>query len=235
MTLIGILLLTIINIPIESDGLYHYGIEWVNDYSWPMENLQYSDDESVRIDNKFYNDGWTKSFYKTNRNCKDSHWEGGSLDQDYVDNAHFSVYIGHGDSDDLLISTYTEHADASNCGWGNENWKKNNWVVLYGCHNAQGPFSEAFAGNHLIIGFKSSGRVTSNGRLSDRFVDEMIDDDNYIDDSWFAAGDAELTSSVTQRIMGETPDMFFDHLYGHGNVKADPPIDSTYYYRDNQC
>ncbi|MFO8133138.1 MAG: DUF6345 domain-containing protein [Thermoplasmatota archaeon] len=226
---LGVVLLFLVS---PMAGAYHdIGVEWVNDYSWPTSDLHHCDEDARGFRDKITSDSdWYLYFEKSNGDCKDEHWQHQD-DENYVDWANFAYYAGHGDEDELLISSYWEHAEWDNCRWGDERDGWLNWVALSCCEAGKEKFSNALQGVHLILGWKTSCTDTNYGST---FAAKMIDNDWPVVDAWFYAGDVCGDSGDVQRVLGENSDVLSnDHIYGHGTVCPDPVVDDDYLYLDN--
>lgn len=232
--IIGVIVSTmffILSIAPVVNAYHDIGIEWVNEYSWPGTDLHHCDEDARGFRDKITSDDdWYLYFEKHDSQCKDEHWQY-QEDQNYVDWVNFAYYSGHGNDHELVISTWWEHAEWDNCYWGDERGKWNNWVALSTCEAGKYKFAHALKGTHLILGWKTTCIDTAYGY---DFASKMIDNDWKVVDAWFYAGDINGHPGDVQRVMGENSDVILnDHIYGHGYVCPDPPVDDYYAYTDN--
>lgn len=205
------------------------GVEWVNDYTWPVSDLSYCDDSANGLYNKLVNTGWTGRFNNGDSNAKAAHFEQANQDSQYIDAVDIALYSGHGSTDKLDISTVTEKVYYNEAEWGDYDLE---WIGLDACLAGSGDFSAALNGAHLILGFSTTSYDYDTGvHWADYLVDDGQNDVAYtVKNSWFYGADVDQPSGVTAKVLGETSDCGNDYIWGQGSVISDPQVDGTYSY-----
>jgi len=219
----------------DNDASYpEVGVEWINEYQAPSNDLPNSDDCAIGFYNVLCNAGWTPKFNKGTYTASALHWVWDGSDTTYVDGADIVFFAGHGWNCGILIST-VEWMWFNDCEWGDYDAE---WVLLHSCHTVQipGEFKVsphwALNGAHLICGFDTVGYdyPQDGGAIGSRLVSG-----NKIRHAWYLALDETHGSDVRAGIVGENAACGDDHIWGEGTVVADPPVDSEIYRWLYQC
>lgn len=234
----------------DTEDANDVGVEWTNSYGFwyddpdegsiYLSNLQYNDDLVTGFYNKLGADGFSKKF-----NWGDSSaWEEdfkkvslGGTDSSWADDVDFVVYSGHGwptgfyfnnDHDDKKLRGTEDWHDAE---WGDKDLE---WIMIDACQvliesDDHGNWAKrwgwgVFKGLHLILGWDSIADDDPN--RGSVFAEYMIDYNYRICDAWFKACDetAPSGSKVAFICVAKTGyHTYYDHLWGHGEVKPDCP------------
>lgn len=205
------------------------GVEWVNDYTWPISDLLYCDDSANGLYNKLGNNGWTKRFNMGNSNAKAAHFEQAKTDSQYIDAVDIALYSGHGSTNKLDVSTVTEKVYYDEAEWGDYDLE---WIGLDCCLAGSGNFASSLNGVHLILGFSTECYDSDLGlHWANYLVDDGPNDVAYtVKNSWFYGADVDQPSGVTAKVLGETSNCGNDYIWGQGSVITDPPVDGSYTY-----
>lgn len=217
------------------------GIEWVTDYSWPYSDLPNSDNSAEDFYNTLGNAGWTKKFNMGNSYASDAHFEHSGVngvDSSYVDGADIVFYQGHGEDDSLHLATYTKRVIYENeIKWGDYDLE---WIALHSCSSTAEPSNfiqgngpeYGFNGVHLVCGFYTT--ALNYAEDGGNFADRLLNGET-VKDAWFHAIDETHGSGRSLRVIGESSNCRYDHIWGEGSVISDPTVDGTTYYWDFDC
>lgn len=219
----------------DNDASYpEVGVEWVNDYTLPLLDLDQCDDSANGLYNRLGNIGWTKRFNKGDSDAKAAHFEYANHDSTYIDAVDIALYAGHGSQNKLDISTVWEKVYYDEALWGDYDLE---WIGLDCCYAGSHYFAYPLNGVHLICGFSTTANDYDNGKhWADYLINDGGDDVAYkVKDAWFYGMDVHHGSGTTLRVNGENADCGNDYIWGQGSVIADPPVDDYYVYWTYNC
>jgi hypothetical protein len=218
----------------DDDNVLEVGVEWVNDYTYPLSDLSNCDDSANGLYNRLGNIGWTKRFNKGNSNAKATHFESAGQDSSYIDAVDIALYSGHGNPNKLDISTVWEKVYYDEAQWGDYDLE---WIGLDCCYAGSSYFAIPLNGIHLICGFSTPANDFDNGNhWADFLIDYGAGDDAYpVKDAWCYGMDVNHGSDTTLRVNGENADCGTDYIWGQGPVITDPPVDGDYVYWTYTC
>jgi len=191
--------------------------------------------------------GWTTRYYKTNNNVYEEHFKKesyGGVDYSYADACDICWYQGHSNDwakPQLTLSfvntahddKYLEYKEAR---WGD--WDAE-WMLIHTCklfHSDWRSYWSAARYCHLICSASSNMWDSNDGRsVAELLIDSGPGDVAYtVKYSWFHGIDLRQWF-VSLYVMGENQQCGSDYIWGQGQVCADPPRDSTYYYWTYFC
>jgi len=215
----------------------YVGVSWKESYpNWG--NCYLAQEDADGFLNKITSDShWHQKFRITGSNNHRGQWEYTS-DQNYVETAHFAYYAGHGYYNSVTKVTKMVFYDTiglpdsprinpDHCDWGDEGPLK--WVALSACDVGYRTY-KALDGIHLICAAKCEIDEYTYGV---DFGDYLIN--GYpIKWSWFHTMDNAYDANPINvkgmvNVVGEDSSVGNDHIYWHGSVAADPPVDDYYY------
>lgn len=233
---ISLLMITSVVLPTVTTALpstAYVGASSIEEYNvW--DDCYLAEEDADALVSQITSDGyWQQKFRIKEANNHQDQWEY-TGDQDTVETAHFAYYAGHGFSGILRtklvfkVSNWGVIYDSPRiypdyCDWGDEGCLK--WVALAACDVGKRTY-KALDGVHLICGCKCE---IDEALYGDNFGGYMINDYS-IKWSWFTTMDdyvAKVDGVVN--VVGEDSSVGNDHLYGHGSVADDPPVDNYYY------
>ena len=217
---------------------YYVGIWWEEEYEDPWEDCDKAQEDAEGFSDNLTSDPqWQLKFEIYEDDIDRSQWEY-TNDQNYVETVHFAYYAGHGYVDQTTgfcwlifhggdyAARYSARIWPDYCDWGNEGPLK--WVALAACHVGIKAF-KALNGVHLICAAKCEiGEFEYGGHFGQYLVNGRP-----IKDAWFDTMDlADEVANVVPgevNVLGEDSSVENDHIYGHGYVAPDPPVDAYYY------
>lgn len=201
------------------------GVEWANDYFWPLAPLSYCDDTASGFYSTLGNASWIKmfNFGDSNNAAADFLFEDDWHRIDGVDVAFFS---GHGqDWNVKLGSDPSKWVLYSYSSWGDNDLE---WIFLHGCYTTKTPNNFkgfphwAMNGVHLVSGYYSEGWDTNDGvNIANRLLAGET-----VKNAWFNAVDESSTPPIVLQVIGETDECGNDHIWGEGSVVSDPQADN---------
>jgi hypothetical protein len=204
------------------------GVEWVTEYTIPYDDLPWSDDSAEGFYNALGTDGWTKKFNKGNDDTNENQFEFSGLDSYFIDGVDIAYYQGHGDYYATHLSTLSKWVCFDDeIEWGDHDLE---WIALHHCRSTQQPWyfkGEHYGlnGVHLICGFDTSSLnyAQDGGNFANRLINDEL-----VRDAWYHAMDESHNYNHTVTVIGENLNCGSDHIWGHGTVISDPPVDQYY-------
>lgn len=218
----------------------YVGVSWKENYPPPWNNCDKAQEDADGFLYTLMTDPhWQMIFRITENNNHAYQWEY-TQDQNYVEKAHFAYYAGHGYYQpstgrawmvfywDLIHGIYdSPRIYPDYCDWGDEGPLK--WVALACCDVGHRTY-KALDGVHLICAAKCEiGEFEYGKYFAQRLLANLT-----IKQAWFdtmlQAYNADPTNVKGKvNVVGEDSSVGNDHIYWHGYVAPDPPVDDYYY------
>jgi hypothetical protein len=204
------------------------GVIWGNAYIPPSAPLYWSDVTANNFYENLGSNGWRQMFTYGDNAAQEAQFSP-PLDWYNVDGVDLAFYAGHGENYALNLPTL-RMVWFSSCEWGDNDLE---WIILHGCHTTQTPQNfkqiphRAMNGVHLVCGYISEGYDCENGETGST-VSNFLLTDNTVKNSWCWGVDWVYNEPITLRTVGEVATCANDHIWGHGTVISDPPVDNYY-------
>jgi len=195
----------------------------------------------------YYGPGWTPRFCETGMSAHEEQFKResyGGLDSTHADACDICWFQGHSNDwakPQLTLSfvntayddKFLEYFEAR---WGD--WDAE-WMLIHTCklfHSDYRYYWSAARYCHLICSASTNMLDSNDGEVvAERLIDSGANDVAYtVKSSWFY-GLNWRQHFVTLYVMGENQECGNDYIWGQGQVCADPPRDTTYYYWTYFC
>jgi len=238
----------------DDDGVYEFGVDWINDYPGSGSDLWLCDDDANYMDTKLSGKGWTKRFKKGNWDTSEDHFD--TKEEDYLDKADLVMFRGHGGKTwdlyylkELYGPVFTwkdwfggQYTDKLTPGEVRRDYgdKDAEWIALGGCKtlsDSKGAYwASAMDKAHLILGWDTNA---DHAKYGTTWINEMVSDGasdpaKTVKDAWFSAADATQSQGRVARVIGENTNCGNDYIWGQGTGPiSDPTVDNYYTYWDH--
>lgn len=195
---------------------------------------------------------WNEAFYNDNDTVLQTDFGTQTSGYQGLDEADYHIHCGHGGEDpvtgeqEIWLYEWNEGAEDHNGLTGDVAWDEvygkwdldSEWVFIYSCDvlkDSIGKWGAALNKAHIILGFTTS--VTTNYGILDTFYSQLIDSDNTMVNSYYAATTSAFPDTVKAAAIADTEDQFYhDHLWNQGEVKPDEsPNDNIVWYAEWSC
>jgi hypothetical protein len=220
------------------DQAFDVGIEWINNYPNPYNDVSSNDESCNGLYNAVYTPGSPHNFFYNEENAWAIDYKNqthGGNENNWVDNVDIAMVCSIGVNGSVIFAnagglSLSPSEAAWSYGDKDLEWlafdtsnifNDNNWSLWLTTMN----------GAHLLLGFKNQMYLSNNGdgTLWGQYMNGSPDNSCFpprsIMQAWFQAVDDLQPINTCARVLAEREDSLNDYLWGKGYVSSDDPVD----------
>jgi Family of unknown function (DUF6345) len=220
------------------DQAFDVGIEWINNYPSPYNDVSSNDESCNGLYNAVYTPGSPHNFFYSEENAWAKDYKNQTHDgneNNWVDNVDIAMVCSIGVNGSVIFANSGGLSlSPSEAAWSYGD-KDLEWLAFDTSNifndNNWSHWLTTMNGAHLLLGYKNQMYLSSNGdgTLWGQYMNGSPEDSCFpprsIMQAWFQAVDDLQPINTCARVLAEREDSLNDYLWGKGYVSNDDPVD----------